>query len=120
MNTKDLENRLISFAALIINVIDELPNTKAANHLSGQLVRSGTSPALNYGEARGAESNKDFVHKLQIILKELRESLNTLKIIELANLSPNLPLLNKSLNECNELISIFVVSVRSSKSSKTQ
>ncbi len=116
MNTKELENRLISFAALIINVINELPNTKAANHLSGQLVRSGTSPALNYGEARGAESNKDFVHKLQIILKELRESLNTLKIIELANLSPISPLLNKSLTECNELISIFVISVRSAKS----
>ena len=79
---QDLENRLIDFAVQIINVIEALPNTKAGNHIAGQLVRSGTSPAPNYGEAQSAESRKDFIHKMKIALKELRESLIWLRIIE--------------------------------------
>ena len=63
MNKYDLEERLIEFSVLIIEIVNEMPNTKAGNHLSGQLVRSGTSPALNYGEAQSAESKKDFIHK---------------------------------------------------------
>jgi four helix bundle protein len=71
----DLENRLIQFAVLIIKSAESLNNTKAGNHIAGQLVRSGTSPALQYGEAQGAESRNDFIHKLKVLLKELRESL---------------------------------------------
>jgi len=73
MDKSNLEERLINFAVLIIKITNELANTKAGNHLGGQLIRSGTSPALNYGEAQSAESRKDFVHKIKVVLKELRE-----------------------------------------------
>ncbi len=59
----DLDERLIEFAAVIIDIAESLPKTLAGNHLAGQLVRSGTSPALNYGEAQSAESRNDFIHK---------------------------------------------------------
>jgi hypothetical protein len=68
----DLEDRLVNYSILIIEVVEMLPNTRAGNHLAGQLIRSGTSPALNYGEAQGAESRSDFIHKMKISLKELR------------------------------------------------
>ena len=70
----EIENRLIDFAVRIIKVADALPKSPAGKHMAGQLLRSGTSPAPNYAEARGAESNADFVHKLRIALKELNES----------------------------------------------
>jgi len=85
MNKFELEERLINFAVLIIEIVNELPNTKAGNHLSGQLVRSGTSPALNYGEAQSGESRKDFIHKIKVVLKELRETFVCLKIIHKQN-----------------------------------
>ena len=112
---QNLENRLIDFAVLIINVIEALPNTKAGNHIAGQLVRSGTSPAPNYGEAQSAESRKDFIHKMKIALKELRESLIWLRIIE------HKPLCDRNemtevIKECDELISIFVTSVKTAES----
>ncbi|MBK7037419.1 MAG: four helix bundle protein [Bacteroidetes bacterium] len=69
----DLEDRLIDFSVLIFKVVDSLFNTRAGNHI-GQLVRSGSNPALHYGEAQSAESRKDFIHKIKILLKELRES----------------------------------------------
>jgi len=68
----DLEERLIDFAVSIINITENLNNTREGNHIAGQLVRSGTSPALQYGEAQSAESRNDFVHKLKTSLKELR------------------------------------------------
>ena len=74
MNKPELQERLINFTASIVEIVNELPNTKAGNHLAGQLVRSGTAPALNYGEAQSGESRKDFVHKIKIVLKELRET----------------------------------------------
>ena len=111
MTKKDLEERLINFSVLIIEIIDEMPNKKAANHLAGQLVRSGTSPSLNYGEAQSAESRKDFVHKIKIVLKELRESFVCLKIIERAKLYKTKKKVDKALIENNEVISIFVKSV---------
>ncbi len=85
-NKYDLEERLINFAVLIIEISQAMPDTKAANHLRGQLLRCGTSPALNYGEAQSGESRKDFIHKLKIVLKELRESSICLKIIFRTNL----------------------------------
>ena len=69
----ELEDRLIDFAVRIINVVEALPSSKAGNHVAGQLIRSGTAPAPNYGEAQSAESRKDFIHKMKIALKELRE-----------------------------------------------
>ena len=82
MNAHELEERLINFAVQIVKVAESLPSTKAGNDLSGQLVRSGTSPALNYGEAQSAESRSDFIHKLRVVLKELRETSISLKIIQ--------------------------------------
>ena len=72
--TYDLDERLIEFAVDIIRFTELLPVTKAANHLGGQLLRSGTAPSLNYGEVKGAESQKDFIHKMKVCLKELRET----------------------------------------------
>ena len=63
----DLEERLILFAGLIIKISESLKNTKSGNHLSGQLLRSGTSPALNYGEAQSSESRKDFIHRCKTV-----------------------------------------------------
>lgn len=112
----DLENRLLDFSVHMINIVEALPNTRAGNHIAGQLIRCGTSPAPNYGEAQSAESRNDFIHKIKIVLKELRETNVWLNIIERKKL-----LKNKSNNlhglivECNELISIFVTSVKTAK-----
>jgi four helix bundle protein len=111
MNKKDLEDRLINFAVLIIEIANDLPNSKTGNHLSGQLVRSGTSSALNYGEAQSGESRKDFIHKIKIVLKELRETLICLKIIDQSKLLSSIEKLRIALKENDELISIFVKSV---------
>jgi len=81
MNKYDLENRLVEFAVQIISIVGTMPKTIVGTTLAKQIVRSGTSPALNYGEAQSAESPKDFVHKLKIVLKELRETHVNLKII---------------------------------------
>lgn len=111
----DLEERLINFSVLIIEIVNTMPNTKAANHLSGQLVRCGTSVSLNYGEAKGGESRKDFIHKIQIVLKELRETFICLKIIYRAKLYKSKEKIEEALNENNELISIFVKSVETAR-----
>jgi four helix bundle protein len=106
-----LEDRLIDFAVRVIAVVEALPETKAGKHIASQLVRSGTSPAPNYGEARAAESRADFIHKLKVALKELRETLIWLKIIER---KPMLPAsrVGDITKECDELISIFVKSLK--------
>jgi four helix bundle protein len=110
--TFDLEERLIKFAVTVITLSESLPNTKAGNHLGGQLIRSGTSPALNYGEAQSAESKSDFIHKLKIILKELRETLISIRIIERAALVEPPDNLRLALGESNQLVSIFVRSIQ--------
>jgi len=115
MNKFDLEERLIWFAVRIIELSNYLPNTYAGNHLSGQIVRSGTSPALNYGDAQSAKSPIDFVHKMGICLKELRETFINIKIIQYGNLTENKTLLDWCFGENNELILIFVKSIETSK-----
>jgi four helix bundle protein len=116
----DLEDRLVEFSILIIDVVEILPNTKASNHLANQLIRSGTSPALNYGEAQSAESKSDFVHKLKIILKELRETRICLRIIKrLKNKNP-IENIDFVYDECNQLISIFVKSIKTAQSRKSK
>lgn len=111
----DLEDRLVDFAVLIIRITESLMNTKAGNYIGGQLVRSGTSPALHYGEAQSAESRNDFIHKLKVLLKELRESRSSMKIIKKAPLIENMEIVEKGMMECNELISIFVKSIETAK-----
>jgi four helix bundle protein len=77
----DLEERLINYSVLILDIVDVLPDNKGANHLGGEIVRSGTAPSLMYGEAQSAESRKDFIHKMRLPLKELRETYNCLKLL---------------------------------------
>jgi four helix bundle protein len=115
MTTSELEDRLIDFAAMIIELTNSLKRTRAGLTLNDQMSRSSISAALNYGESVGAESPKDFVHKLQVVLKELRETLMALRITEKSKLSTNTELLGKCLAECNELISIFTKSVTTNK-----
>ena len=114
----DIEERLIDFAVEIILLTESLPSSRSASHLSGQLLRSGTSPSLNYGEAKGAESKNDFLHKMKICLKELRESYNCLRILHRAKIYKSEDPVNKLITECNELISIFVKSVETASKSK--
>src|SRR5213593_3602698 len=78
----ELEERLVDFAVRVVNLSANLSNTPAGKHIAGQILRSGTSPAPNYGEARGGESHADFVHKLGTVLKELNETFIWLRIIE--------------------------------------
>ena len=115
MNKYDLEERLIWFSVRIIELSDFLHKTIAGNHLNKQIIRSATSPALNYGETQSAESPKDFVHKMGICLKELRETFINIKIIKYAKLSGNEKLLDMCYVENNELISIFVKSLKQRK-----
>ncbi len=112
---KDLKLRLIYFSVLVIKIVNSLDNSKASSHLGGQLLRSGTSPSLNYGEAQDAESTKDFIHKMKIGLKELRESEINLNIISKAGLSQDNALILYGIAESNELISIFVTSVKTAR-----
>ncbi len=114
----DLEERLINFAVRIINVAEALPQTRAGNHISGQLLRCGTAGAPNYGEAQSAESRKDFVHKIKIVLKELRETKIWLKLIQRKRLAKNALEVEYLLKECDELISIFVTSVKTAEKNK--
>jgi four helix bundle protein len=111
----DLEERLIEFASDIIDVSEGLPKTFAGNHLAGQLIRSGTSPALNYGEAQSAESRSDFIHKMKVCLKELRETYNCLRLINKKQWFDKVRLGN-FLIENNELIPIFVKSISTAQS----
>jgi four helix bundle protein len=107
----DLQDRLIDFVVRVLNVVESLPNTKAGNHIAGQLVRSGSSPAPNYGEAQSAESRKDFVHKMKIALKELRETYVWLLVVQRKPLIAPAEKLDPIIQENNELIAIFVASI---------
>ncbi len=120
MNKFDLEERLIEFSVLIIEIVNEMPNTKAGNHLSGQLVRSGTSVSLNYGEAQSGESRKDFIHKMKVVLKELRETFICLKIIRRTKLYKTEAKIQRAIKENNELISIFVKSIETAQNNQKQ
>ena len=111
MRKFDLEERLINFSVSIIDFISEIPKSYIGIHLSKQLARSGTSVSLNYGEAQASESKKDFIHKMKVVLKELRETFICLKILHRTKLFKNKDKINHVYSECNELISIFVKSI---------
>jgi four helix bundle protein len=115
----DLNERLICFAALIIDIAEALPKTFAGNHLGGQLIRSGTSPALQYGEAQSAESRSNFIHKMKVGAKELRETFNCLRIIQIKNWIKK-EILEPALNENNQLIAIFVTSIATAKNNNVK
>ncbi len=111
----DLEERLIDFAVRIIRTSESSPKTRVGNHIAGQLIRSGTSSAPNYGEAQSAESRADFIHKMKICLKELRETKIWLLMIRRAKLLSPASKLQLLIEENDELISIFVSSIKTSK-----
>lgn len=111
----DLEDRLLEFAANIVELTDSLPNTRAGNHIAGQLLRRGTSSLSNHGEVEAAESLRDFIHKLRICLKELRETKRWLRLVGRVRRLGSPANFTICLNETEELIRIFVVSVRTAK-----
>ncbi|RYY98698.1 MAG: four helix bundle protein [Chitinophagaceae bacterium] len=115
--TFDLDGRLIRFADHIIEIAESLPATISGKYLAGQLVRSGLSPALQYAEAQSAESPADFIHKIKISLKELRETYSALRIIACRRWCPD-TVLQPVLQENNELIAIFVTSVKTAQRRK--
>jgi four helix bundle protein len=116
----DLGDRLLTYAASVIRMVEKMPGTRAATHVGGQLLRSGTSPLFNHGEAQAAESPSDFVHKMRICLKELRETERALRLVRIVPLSKDLDLVEELLHETDELIRIFVASVRTAQTNKVR
>ncbi len=108
----NLEERLLEFASVVIDLSEQLPNSRSGHHVAGQLLRSGTSPYANHGEAESAESSDDFIHKLKVCLKELRETRRWLRLIHRKNWLGDEPQLAWALGEVDELIRIFVASIR--------
>ena len=106
-----LEERIINFAVRIIKLAARLPRSCAGKHIAGQILRSGTSPAPNYGEARGAESHADFVHKLRVVLKELNETRIWLRMIERSDMLQK-ELITDIIGENTELCRIFTSSLK--------
>ena len=116
----DLEERLLDYAATVIRFTEKLPHSRAANHIAGQLLRSGTSPLPNHAEAQAAESRDDFIHKLSICLKELRESRRWFKLIERVPLSRETRTVTAMVAETEELIRIFAKSIKTAKAGRTE
>jgi four helix bundle protein len=120
----DLEERLLDFSVRIIRVTEQTPKTDAGRHVADQVFRSGTSPYANHGEAEAAESTNDFVHKLKLCLKELRETWRWLRLIQRVPMVPKPELLDPLIKEADELIRIFRQSIitcqrRNSKEGRT-
>ncbi|RYY59187.1 MAG: four helix bundle protein [Chitinophagaceae bacterium] len=109
--THALEQRLIAFGVRMMKLTELFPATKAAKHMEGQMVRSGTAPALIYAEAQAAESKADFIHKMKLGLKELRETFVSLQMVRLMGWIGE-PEIGSIVQENNELISIFVTSIK--------
>ena len=118
MAVYDLEERLLDYSAEPVTLVDRMPNTKAGSHIGGQLLRSGTSPLANHGEAQAAESREDFIHKMKLCLKELRESHRWLRLIDRARLLRNDAHLVRLIGETDELIRIFVASIATARRRK--
>ncbi len=114
----DLEDRLLDYSVRIVKLVEELPNTRIGNHVANQLMRSGTSPYPNHGEAQAAESPNDFTHKLSICLKELREAKRWLKLIQSVPLVKTPEEIKDLLEETEELIKIFVASIRTAEKNR--
>jgi four helix bundle protein len=108
----DLEERLLEYSASIVRLVEKLAKTKVGTHVGGQLLRSGTSPYFNHGEAEAAESPRDFVHKMGVCLKELRETKRALKLTKKVPLVQSPSEVDQLLVETEELIRIFFVSIR--------
>lgn len=111
----DLEDRFVTYTCTMIDVIEKLPNTRAGNYIAGQLIKSCHSPTFNYGEAQAAESRNDFIHKMGIILKELKECRTALKIIRRKEMIKSEKILEEAYKETEELIAIIGKSISTAK-----
>lgn len=111
----DLEERLLEFAARIIRLTEEMIPSRAGSHIADQLLRAGTSPLPNHGEAQAAESNRDFIHKMKICLKELRETFRLLRLVQRVPLVKKPERVDPLLQETDEVIRIFVSSVKTAQ-----
>lgn len=116
----DLEDRLVSYSCRMIDVVEALPNTRAGNYIAGQLIRSCMSPAFNYGESQGAESVNDFVHKLGVVLKELKECRVAMKIIRKKEMIRPVSKLADIYKETEELIAIIAKSIDTANKNKNK
>jgi four helix bundle protein len=116
--TFDLEERLLRYSATIIRLVDELPAGRAASHVAGQLLRAGTAALPNHGEAQAAESAGDFVHKMRICLKELRESRRWLRLIKEVPLLQSFATVDVLIDETDQLVRIFSASIRTALKKK--
>jgi len=114
----DIEDRLLAFTERLLGVVESLPPTRIGNHIAGQLTRCGTSPLANYAEAQGGESHADFLHKLKVALKELRETRVWLLLVQRKGLVDGAASFQGTIDECNELISILFASVRTAEKRK--
>ena len=114
---EELADRFLDFTARIIKLVGGFPNTPVGKHIGRQLLSSGTSPGANYEEARGSESNADFIHKLSVVLKELKESRYWLRVVR------RIPLVSEEttkplLEECEQLIAIIGKSISTARKRK--
>jgi four helix bundle protein len=120
MNEKkyDLEERLVDFTCRMIDVVESLPNSRAGNYIAGQLIRSCHSPTFNYGEVQAAESLNDFIHKMGVVLKELKECRTALKVITKKEMIKPVSKLEGINKETEELIAIIAKSIETAKKNR--
>ena len=116
--TYDLEDRFVEYSCRMIDVVEAFPNTRAGNYIAGQLVKSCISPTFNYGEVQGAESRNDFIHKLGVVLKELKECRTALKIIRRKELIKPIKKTDELFKETEELIAIIAKSIETAEKNK--
>ena len=120
MTPDDLSKRLWQFAARVGKIVDALPDTRLGRHVAGQLVRCGTAGPPNYDEGCAAESRADFVHKLSIALKELKETrgwLHFVVIAELLSAKRITPLSDEALALCN-ILAKSIITAKSNRSNR--
>ena len=111
----DLEDRIIDFASRIIDVVETLPNSRAGNYIAGQLIRCGLAPSLIYGEAQAAESRDDFIHKMKLVVKELKETRVCIKLIAKKEMIKPTSKLEPLKKENEELVAIISRSIETAK-----
>jgi len=115
----DLEDRFVNFTCKMIDVVEALPNTRTGNYIAGQLIRSCHSPTFNYGEVQAAESRNDFIHKMGIVLKELKECRIALKVIIKKQLIKPINGLDEIFKETQELIAIIAKGLETARKNKS-
>jgi four helix bundle protein len=114
----NLEDRFVEYGCRMIDVVEALPNTRAGNYIAGQLVKSCISPTFNYREVQGAESRNDFIHKLGVVLKELKECRTALKIIRRKELIKPVKRTDELVEETEQLVAIIAKSIETAEKNR--